>query len=187
MRKEEKRLRLEKLCPIFIFLEDKAVKSDIIIVPGSSQINIIKKAVDLYKLGFSKKIIFTGSFNEKIQKYESEFGKEYALSMGVNKKDIYVENKSTNTKENAVYARKIIDKYGLSSNKIILPCKTYHSMRVKMTFVSEFPKSKLIIMPVIDQRNITKNNWWKDDNKLEIVMEEVEKIGKYFLKGDLVW
>lgn len=147
------------------------------------------KEVEIRKVmpNFSKKIIFTGSFNEKIQKYESEFGKECALSMGVNKKDIYVENKSTNTKENAVYARKIIDKYGLSSNKIILPCKTYHSMRVKMTFVSEFPKSKLIIMPVIDQRNITKNNWWKDDNKLEIVMEEVEKIGKYFLKGDLVW
>lgn len=183
----ESRLEVIKAISNFIFLKDKAVKSDIIIVPGSSQINIIKKAINLYKLGFSKKIIFTGSFNEKIQKYESEFGKEYALSMGVNKKDIYVENKSTNTKENAVYARKIVNKYGLCSKKIILPCKTYHSMRLKMTFLSEFPESKIIIIPVIDQRNISKNNWWKDENKLKIVMEEVEKIGQYFLKGDLAW
>ncbi len=182
----ESRLKIIKAITNMIFLEDEPVKSDIIIVPGSSQMEIVKKAVELYKLEVSNKIIFTGSFNEKIQEYESEYGREYALKQGVKKGDIYIEKKSTNTKENAIYSRKIIIKHDLKSKRILIPCKSYHSMRIKMSFLSEFPKSIISTIPTVDSRNITRNNWWKSGEKTEIVMGEVEKIGQYFLKGDIV-
>ena len=54
-----------------------------------------------------------------------------------------------------------------------------------MTFIPSFPDSEILIAPVVDDRNITKENWYKDKEKTDKVMEEVEKIGKYFLKGDL--
>ncbi len=43
----------------FIFVSDKAVKSDLIIVPGSSHKELPLKAVELFKKGLGKKIIFT--------------------------------------------------------------------------------------------------------------------------------
>ena len=54
-----------------------------------------------------------------------------------------------------------------------------------MTFISSFKDSDIKIANVVDDRNITKDNWYKDKTKTEKILEEVEKIGKYFLKGDL--
>ena len=54
-----------------------------------------------------------------------------------------------------------------------------------MTFLASFHNSSIKIASVIDDRNITRDNWYKDKEKTDRVMGEVEKIGKYYLKGDL--
>ncbi len=169
----------------FIFVKDKLKKADLIIVPGSSQRHLPQKAVRLYKKGFAPKILFTGGFNQKIKKNECDFGKEIALKKGIPPEDIFYENKSLNTKENAKEAVKIIKRHRLTCKKIILVGKFYHARRLKMTFAKFFPDSELIIFPVTDERKITSKNWWKDKEKTTKVMEEVKKIGEYFLKGDL--
>jgi len=169
----------------FIFVKDKPKRADLIIVPGSSQKQLPKKAVNLYKNGLAPKILFTGGFNQKIGKNESDFGKEIALKEKVPLKDILAENKSSNTKENAEEAKKIIKKYKISCKRIILVSKPYHSRRLKMTFAKVFPRSEIIIIPVMDERRITPGNWWKDKEKTARVMEEIKKIGEYYLKGDL--
>jgi len=169
----------------FIFVKDKPKRADLIIVPGSSQKQLPKKAVSLYKKGLATKILFTGGFNPKIGKNESDFGKEIALKAGVPQGGILMENKSSNTKENAEEAVKIVKKYKISCKRIILVSKPYHSRRLKMTFAKFFPRSEIIIIPVQDERIITASNWWKDKEKTNRVMEEVKKIGEYYLKGDL--
>ncbi|MGB9706656.1 MAG: YdcF family protein [Microgenomates group bacterium] len=169
----------------FIFVEDKPQKADLIIVPGSSHPQLPQKAVSLYKEGFAPKILFTGGFNSKIRENECNFGKKIALKRGVPGKDIFCEKKSSNTKENALEAAKIVEKHKLPSRKIILISKPYHARRLKMTFAKFFPRSKLLIIPVKDKRKITSKNWWKSKEKIAKVMEEVQKIGEYYLKGDL--
>lgn len=169
----------------FIFLEDKKVRGDLIIVPGSSQDQLSKMATRLYKKGFASKIIFVGGFNRKINKKEAVFGREIAIKYGVNGKDIYISNFSSNSKENAIEALKVIKEYGLKYQKILLVCKTYHSRRIKMTFAKLFLKSEIIVVPTRDYRNITSKNWWKNKNKIKVVMSEIKKIGMYYSKGDL--
>lgn len=169
----------------FIFVADRPAKADLLVVPGSSQLNLLKKAVKLYKHGFVKKILFTGGFNQKINQNEADFGLNYALRGGIPNRNISTETSSSNTKENAVEAAKLIKKGHLKHSTIMLLCKPYHSRRLKMTFSSIFPKAKVIIVPVEDDRKITRLNWWKDKNKTQKVMEEVKKIGEYYMKGDL--
>jgi len=169
----------------FIFVKDKPQKADLIIVPGSSQRQPLQKAINLYKKGFAPKILFTGGFNPKIGKKEGDLGKKMALEAKVPPKEILTENNSTNTYENAKEGLKIIKRHKIACKKIILVSQTYHARRVKMTFAKFFPESELIIYPVTDERKITPKNWWKDERKTAKVMEEVEKIGKYFLKGHL--
>lgn len=181
----ESRLDIIRLISNLIFIEDEVAGADLMIVPGSSQLSVVKKAVGIYKKGLCKKIIFTGSFNDKLLETESEWSRSYALKRGVCNGDIFCESKSTNTKENAVFARKLAKSHNLKLTTIIIPCKTYHAMRVKMTFRSEFPTSRLLIIPVVDQRQIIKSNWYRDVEKKQIVMKELEKIGCYFLKGDI--
>jgi len=171
-------LKTVKAVTDFIFVKDKPRKADLIIVSGSSQRQLPQKAITLYKAGLAPKILFTGGFNPKIDKNECDFGKEIALKKGVAQGDILTENKSLNTKE-------IIKNYKIPCKRIILVSKPYHSRRLKMTFAKFFPRSELLIVPVMDERKITSKNWWKDKEKITRVMEEIKKIGEYYLKGDL--
>jgi uncharacterized SAM-binding protein YcdF (DUF218 family) len=169
----------------FIFISDKLSKSDLIIVPGTSRQSIIKKALEVYNKGLARYIITTGGILNDKGISESEQQKQYLIDNGVPNNIILNESKSTNTKENAIYAKKELDINRIKYNKIILISKTYHARRILMTFTSAFPNSDIKIASVVDDRNITKDNWYKDKGKRDKVMEEVEKIGKYYLKGDL--
>lgn len=168
----------------FIFVKDLPIKADLIIVSGSSHPQLAKKAVELYK-SFAKKILFTGGFNPKINKKECDFGAEIAIDLGVSEKDILREGYSSNTKENAIESANLIKRQGLVYKTILLVCKLHHARRLKATFIRVFPKSRLLIIPIKDERNITRENWWKKKKKIDIVMGEVKKIGEYFLRGDL--
>lgn len=168
-----------------IFANDLQVKADLIIVPGSSHKQLPLKAAHLLKKGVAKKIIFTGGLNQKLEENESDWGAKVAIKAGVAKKNILVESKSTNTKENALEALRVIKTNRLSHKKILLVSKPYHARRLKMTFLNIFTNSEFFVIPVVDDRKIEKNNWWKDDVKSQKVMEEVGKISEYYLKGDL--
>ncbi|OGM18278.1 hypothetical protein A2686_03705 [Candidatus Woesebacteria bacterium RIFCSPHIGHO2_01_FULL_38_10] len=181
----EPRLTTKKAITNFIFASDKPTKADLVIIPGSSHHQLPKKAVFLYKNGFCKKLLFTGGYSPKISKKECDFGKDIALKSGVPLKAIYFEGVSQNTKENAFESFKLTRKHKLKHKRLLLVCKPYHARRLKMTFANFFPNSQLFMIPVKDERDITKHNWWKNKDKIEKVMEEIGKISEYFLKGDL--
>lgn len=169
----------------FIFISDKLSTSDVIIVPGTFRDDIVKKALEIYKKGLALYIVTTGGAPNEQGITESEYQKQYLVENGVPEDKVLNESKSTNTKENTIYAKEELDKQKVKYNRIILVSKTYHARRILMTFIPSFPDSDIKIASVIDDRNITKNNWFKNEEKKDKVMEEVEKIGKYFLKGDL--
>lgn len=181
----ESRLTVIKAITNFIFAEDRPSKVDLIIVPGSSHRQLSQKAVYLYKKGFCKKLVFTGGYNPKISKNDCDFGKEIAMTLEIPKENIFTEDKSRNTKENAMEVSKLIKKYKLKNKKLLLVCKSYHARRLKMTFANFFPSSQLLMIPVKDERNISRHNWWRSEKGIAQVMEEVGKISEYFLKGDL--
>lgn len=180
-----KKSNIIKAVSDLIFIKDPETTADLIIVPGSSHVKLPLKATDLYKKGLAKKIVFTGCFNQKLMEVESEWYFKLAVKVGVPEKDILLESKSTNTKENAVEAFKLIKTKKIPHKKIILVSKPHHSRRLKMTFSNVFKKSDIFIIPSVDDRKIEKNNWWKDKGKTQIVIEEVGKISEYYLKGDL--
>jgi len=170
----------------FIFLEIKPVKKGIVIIPGTYRPQIVKKAYEVYLSKKATFIITTGGISRpEYDVYESEYQRDYLVKKGVPKEIIYIETKSTNTKENAVEAMKIAKKHKLDTSHIILVSKTYHARRIYMTYRNVFVGSDISLVTAVDERKITKNNWYKNRMKKEKVMEEVEKIGKYFLKGDL--
>lgn len=181
----ESRLKTVKAITAFIFEENRPLKSDLIIVPGSSHYQLAKKAAQLYLKGLAPEIILTGGFNLRLNQAECDFGRAILLKHGVSDKTILCEKFSSNSKENAQEAYKLAKKHSLKYRRILLVCKPYHARRLKMTFAKVFTKSRLLVIPVRDERNITKYNWWKSNEKRDKIMEELGKISEYFLKGDL--
>lgn len=172
------------------FLEDTPEKADIILIPGGNRLSLMEKAADLYLQGLAPYILPSGGYNKKIPDWESEweFLKDIAIKKGVPEEAILKENKALNTFDNAILSWEVIKDKGLDVKKALFVCKAYHARRATMTYWTAFPKEvKFIICPVIDDREIRKNDWFLDKKKTEVVMSEVEKIGKYFGKHIPNW
>mgnify|MGYP000507148714 CR=1 FL=1 len=84
-------------------------------------------AIYLYKAGKIRKILFTGGKAKLFHEPERESSriKDFFMLCGVNEEDIIIENKSRNTRENAVFTAEIIDK----NKKHVLVTSAYHMRR----------------------------------------------------------
>jgi len=167
----------------FIFLEDQQQMADIILVPGGSRPRLMEKACELYLSDYSSLILPSGGFNSKIGNYESEweYFRQIAHAKGINENHILKEDKAKNTFENAKFSWEIIKKNNIKIKKALFICKAHHSRRALMTYKTEFSKDiEFIVIPITDERNIAKENWFLDRDKINVVMKELEKIGNYF-------
>lgn len=98
-------------------------------------------AIRLYhqniKKGHPVKIIFSGGVGDGKNRSESAAMGEYALSKGVDEKNILLEEKSKNTHENIKNAKEIIEKHEAISNRnhkgnILIVTSNFHVLRALM-------------------------------------------------------
>ncbi len=88
------------------------------------------QAVELYKLGMIKKIIFTGGSGRILQPdmREGEYIKRYLVFMGIPEKDFIIESKSQNTRENALYTKNLIEEKKIKG-RFLLITSAFHMRR----------------------------------------------------------
>lgn len=79
----------------------------------------IRHALDLYRRGLVRKLIFTGGAGPGAQYAESSAASKYATQAGVPLSDIYTETKSRTTHQNLNEARAIMRQVGLRSAIIV--------------------------------------------------------------------
>lgn len=166
-----------------IFVETGVEVADVILIPGGSHPQLMEKAVELYNNSLATYILPSGGVNPKLPNYESEWEylKDIGISLGVPEEVILKEDQASNTFENAELSWKVLQKLDRPIRKAILVCKAYHTRRALLTYQSNFPLDvQFYVSPVVDKRGISKDTWFLDSENINIVMGEVEKIGKYF-------
>lgn len=167
----------------FVFMDDELQQADVILIPGSAHKELAEAAAHLYHQGYAKKIIPSGHYNKKLKDYETEchFLKEVLINNGVDEADIIEESMAKHTFENASLSLDLINKFDAKVTKAILVCKGYHSRRAYMTYKTVFPNEiDLIVHSIVGHYDISRDNWFEDEFKIEKVMGEVRKIGTYF-------
>ncbi len=73
----------------------------------------INHAVELYRRGRVRKIIFTGARGSRNEPAESVAAKEYAAGLGVPASDILLEKRSHTTYQNLLHAKRVAEAHGL--------------------------------------------------------------------------
>lgn len=86
--------------------------------------------------------------------------------------DIYLENVSRNTFENAIYARTIIARKGIRS--ITLITSRYHMKRSILIFRNILPRDVAIYPYPVDSRNL-KEEWWSHEGSFRLLFSEFYK------------
>lgn len=114
-------------------------KSDTIIVlgcavwgsnPSPALYERIYTAAELYKAGYAKKIIASGGKGPDENISEAEAIRKQLIRLGVKEEDIAVEKASTNTYENLLFSKKIMQKDGYKT--CIIVTNYFHIYRSKM-------------------------------------------------------
>ena len=94
----------------------------------------INHAIELYRRGKVRKLIFTGGQGNANEPTEAEAARNYALANGIPLQDILVEQKSHTTFENILNAKQLAEKNKL--NKVLLVSDPMH-MRRAMTIAED--------------------------------------------------
>lgn len=94
----------------------------------------INHAINLYRQGQVRKLIFTGGQGNPGEPTESAAARDYALQSGVPASDILIEEKSHTTYENILFAKEIADRNGIK--KVLIVSDPLH-MRRAMTMATD--------------------------------------------------
>jgi uncharacterized SAM-binding protein YcdF (DUF218 family) len=95
-------------------------------------------AIDLYKKGYVKKILLSGGSGslEYPDMKEAMILQRYIKELGIPEEDIWVENESRNTRENALYTATLLKEKN-SHGKYLLVTSAIHMRRAKACFEKE--------------------------------------------------
>lgn len=165
-----------------VFVGTQPHNSDAIFVVGGSLPEAAELASELYHKGYSNKIIIGGKYSVKrdcfsLPEYETEydFYKDILLRNGVNESDIYGESESGYTKQNAEFAKRVVEENNLSVSKALIVCKSFHAKRCLLLYQMYFPNVDFTVV-TFDGFSISKDNWYQTEYGRERVMGEIKKI-----------
>lgn len=184
----------------FIFVEDKPEKADAIMVAGGSFPEPAEIAADLFLRGLAPYVIIGGGVSVKLGAFpgprtkrevytgqyrtECDFYLDVLLKNGVPRRAILGEDRSSFTRENAVFARQIVDASGIALHKAMLVCKSFHARRCLMFYQSAFPQTQFLVIQ-FDGFGITKQNWFSTPYGVERVLGELRRCGDQFTPEDV--
>jgi uncharacterized SAM-binding protein YcdF (DUF218 family) len=159
--------------------------SDAIILLEGDGFHRFPKAVDLYKKGLGKKIVFSGAIVQKeYGSYPFEEVKPFILNAGVPEEDLIHEDKSLQTQQQAVEVVKMAMDNGWK--RLALVASHEHQYRAYLTFLRQVLDSKSgIILYNAPVRNL---DWFVDSGwgmRFDRLKAEIERIEKYSAFGHL--
>lgn len=162
-------------------------KSDCILTLGSHDTRVAERAAELYHQGWAPLLIFSGGLGRLTEgvwsQPEADLFAEIAISKGVPKEAILIENRSTNTGENILFTQQLLDKRNLHPQRFIVVQKPYMERRSYATFKKHWPDKEL----VVTSPQIPFEAYATDDIPMEqvinIMVGDMQRIKLYYEKG----
>lgn len=180
----------------FIFLENMPQKADIIMIPGSGYGALADTAAALWHQGFAPLILPSGKYSKLIGHFEGTCDNHYPVSNPAPENEcdylsallidnnvapsaILREPQATYTYENAIFSKQLTDAAQLDIHTAILCCQAFHARRCLMYYQLLYPNTRFIICPTVTQ-DISRDNWYLSDEKIDKVLGEIERCGSQF-------
>jgi len=162
-------------------------KADCIFVLGSHDTRVADRAAELYLEGWAPLVIFSGGLGRLTQELwtqtEAELFADIALKKGVPPEAILIENRSTNTGENVLFTRELLQQKNLDPQSFILVQKPYMERRAYATFQKRWPgKMVCVTSPQIPFEQYPTPQL-PMEKVIEIMVGDLQRIRIYAGKG----
>lgn len=145
---EEIKLLAKKLWD-YHHMNQSLEKADCILVLGSHDLRVAERGAELYLQGYAPLIIFSGGLGRLTKdiwkESEAEKFAQVAGDIGVPKKAMLIENKSSNTGGNILFTQQLLKEKGLNPESFIVVQKPYMERRTYATFKKHWPDKNLLV------------------------------------------
>jgi uncharacterized SAM-binding protein YcdF (DUF218 family) len=139
------------------------------------------EAVDLYRAGWSSRIIFSGAAADATGPSNARAMASTAEAAGVPRSAIQLDEASANTEQNAADVAGII--HGQGYNSIILVTSPYHQRRAYIEFRRALGKNFTIINHSSFDQNWRRSHWWATAYSRSLTSSELQKVAFELAKG----
>lgn len=183
--KQEEIENVPKINNLIFEKDDELPNSlDYIVVLGSN--NCGYKIEKAYSIGKNYKdckyIVSGGNLHKNEIDTEAEFMSKYLIDNGVDKNNIYIENKAICTVDNLNFSKDIIDSFMTHNKKvnILLITSAFHLKRTKILSKQIFDSVSYNLFYINSSLPTSSpDNWYNTDKGKTIVLNELKKIIMY--------
>ena len=165
--------------------------ADVILVLCSHDTAVAERGAQLFLDGWAPLLIFSGGLGTITRHLWSEPEADQfagiAVAMGVPPERILIENRSTNTGENVLFTRRLLDDRQLSPQRFILVQKPYMERRSYATFKQRWPEKDVVVTsPQVsfdEYVNRYSNKALSSDDVVGIMVGDLQRIRVYAERG----
>lgn len=178
---------LSKLLWDYHHMKNEPEKADCILVLGSHDLRVAERGAELWLQGWAPLLIFSGglgNFTRGIwEESEADQFARIAVEKGVPRESIYVENKSTNTGENILFTRQLLQTKNIDPASFIVVQKPYMERRSYATFKKQWPDKKLVVTSPQISFDDYPNTEIPLERVINIMVGDLQRIKMYPEKG----
>lgn len=125
-------------------LGEEPRRCDVAVVLGSHDLGVADRAAELYHDGLFETAVVTGgnspSTRARFPRGEAVHYRERLLEQGMPDAAILLETEATNTGENLLLARAVLDREGIAPATVMFVCKPYMERRAHATVLKQWPE-----------------------------------------------
>jgi len=168
-------------------LNDSLEKSDCIFVLCSNDVRVAEHAARLFLDGYAPYIIFSGGVGEltngMFSRSEAESFALVAVDMGVPDDCILIEPQSTNTGENVLFTRALLEEKGLDPQQFILVQKPFMERRTYATFMQQWPGKQITVSSPPISFDEYPNEQLTYSDVINVMVGDLQRIRDYPAQG----
>lgn len=128
----------------YMCLNREPEKADCIVGFGNFNDNIARRAAELYHQGYAPKVLFTGGLGRNTEgmlpEPEAVRFARTAMECGVPERDIILEDRSRNTKENILFTREKLEALGVPHDHILGVHQPFMERRIRAAMGVYWPE-----------------------------------------------
>lgn len=175
----------------YLCLRRKPERASCILGFGSFDENVARRSAQLYLEGYAPRIIFTGGLGRctsgRFTITEAERFASLAETLGVPQKDILLEDKSTNTRENIEFTRTLMEEAGIPCDCVLGVHKPYMERRIVAAMGVYWPELNFRVtspqMTIPEYLTEAKRQGLGEAEAISVIVGDFQRIDVYARKG----
>lgn len=166
-------------------------KADCIVGFGCYNEDIALRCAELYHAGYAPKVLFTGGLGRNTQELwtesEAERFARIARSAGVSEADILIENRSTNSAENIIFTRELLQREQIPIRHLLGVHKPFMERRVMAAMGVYWPEVEFTVtspqVSIEEYLALSVQQGMEEKRVIEVLVGDFQRIDVYARRG----